>query len=297
MKKHAIILMLFASFLTYADNSNSAIVEEQLKKTQAKVQMLDDDNKSLKNKVSVIESKLNQIKTDVNQLTDKTDSTNFTLNQATSKLGLQITNTESAANTKIQTVDKNLSKNTLLGIIGILLALLLTGILYWLLSKRQLSNKSDIEKQLTDAKKTIDEEQIQLSTKLAELYNGQMELLKSERKVNTSSVKVDHSLPLKVADEIVKMQMNLAQMDSKIRGHRQLSIAVTNVFDNFKANGYEIVDYLNKPFNEGMNMQATMEPDPLLKEGEQVIRRIIKPEVHFNNKVIQNAQVIVAFGE
>lgn len=165
------------------------------------------------------------------------------------------------------------------------------------MSKRQKTDKSDVESQLSQTKKTIEEEQILINTKLAELYNGQMDFLKMERMAKPNNEEVDHSLPLKVADEIVKMQMNLVHMDNKIRGHKQLSIAVANVFDNFKANGYEIIDHLNKPFKEGMNMQATMEPDPVLKEGEQIIRRIIKPEIHFNNKIIQHAQVIVAYGE
>ena len=129
------------------------------------------------------------------------------------------------------------------------------------------------------------------------MHHKQMELLKVERKANHNNGEIDHSLPLKVADEIVKMQMNLVHMDNKIRGHKQLSIAVTNVFDNFKANGYEIIDHLNKPYNEGMNMDASKEPDPSLKEGEQIIRRIIKPEIHFNNKMTQKAQVIVSYGE
>jgi hypothetical protein len=178
----------------------------------------------------------------------------------------------------------------------VLTAILLSGLIYWLLSKRQKSDKTKVEEQLSNAKKAIEEEQIQINTKLAELYNGQMELLRTERKTNISAP-IDHSLALKVADEIVKMQMNLAHMDNKVRGHKQLTIAVNNVFDNFRANGYEITDLLNKPYIEGMNLQATMEPDPNLGEGEQVIRRIIKPEIYFNNKVIQHAQIIVAYGE
>ena len=114
-------------------------------------------------------------------------------------------------------------------------AILLSGLLYWLLSKRQRTDKTDVEGQLSQTKKTIEEEQIQINIKLAELYNGQMELLKNERKSNINNGEIDHSLPLKVADEIVKMQMNLAHMDTKIKGHRHLSIAVGNVFDNFKA--------------------------------------------------------------
>jgi uncharacterized transporter YbjL len=211
-------------------------------------------------------------------------------------LGIQITTTEQTANKRIDEVGQSLSKNSLYGIIGVLSAILLSGLLYWLLNKKQKSDKTEVETQLSNAKKSIEEEQVQINTKLAELYNGQMELLKQERKANPTN-EIDHSLALKVADEIVKMQMNLVHMDGKVRGHKQLTIAVTNVFDNFKANGYEIVDLLNKPYNDGMNMDASKEPDPTLNEGEQIIRRIIKPEIHYNNKMIQKAQVIVAYGE
>lgn len=293
MKKSTIILLLFTAICVSAQN----VTNEEFIQTNKKIQELQNENKKLKTFINDMDLKLKHFNMKVIQLTEKTDSTKKALDQATSKLVSQITDTESIANTKIQAVDKSLSINTLLGVIGIFLALLVSGIIYRLLSKRQLSNKSDIEKQLIEAKKSIDEEQIQLSTKLAELYSGQMELLKFERKVNSSSDKIDHSLSLKVADEIVKMQMNLAQMDSKIRGHRQLSIAVTNVFDNFKANGYEIIDYLNKPYKDEMNIDASKEPDASLGEGEMKIIRIIKPEVLFNNKKIQTAQVIVAVGE
>ncbi|QQS28496.1 MAG: hypothetical protein IPM47_16830 [Sphingobacteriales bacterium] len=212
------------------------------------------------------------------------------------ELETKINETNKTNEDRINEVSESLSKNSLIGIIGVLLAILLSGLLYWLLSRRQKTDKIDMVARFNNAKKFIEEELVQINTKLAELYNVQMELLKQETKVNSTDA-IDHSLALKVADEIVKMQMNLAHMDNKVRGHRQLSIAVANVLDNFKAKGYEIVDLLNKPYKEGMNMQATMEPDPSLKEGEQIIRRIIKPEIYFNNKIIQHAQVIVAYGE
>ena len=46
-----------------------------------------------------------------------------------------------------------------------------------------------------------------------------------------------------------------------------------------------------------MNIDASKEPDTNLSEGEMKITRIIKPEVLFNNKKIQTAQVIVSVGE
>jgi len=298
MKRTIISIFLLASVNAFAQTDTlKQYINKALLPLKISVQSLQSENSRLKSEINKLSTQLSNANMSIDSLRKQTEANSNAINKTSQELGLKITTTETNANQKISAVDKSLSKNSLYGIIGVLSAILLSGLLYWLLSKRQRTDKTDVEEQLSQTKKTIEEEQIQINIKLAELYNGQMELLKIERKTNPNNTEIDHSLPLKVADEIVKMQMNLAYMDSKIKGHRQLSIAVTNVFDNFIANGYEIVDLLNKPFNEGMNMQATMEPDPLLKVGEQIIRRIIKPEIHFNNKIIQHAQVIVAYGE
>jgi uncharacterized phage infection (PIP) family protein YhgE len=255
---------------------------------------LNSENSKLKSEIGTLNSKLSDANKSIDSLKIKTQNNSNAITQTANQLGIQIKETGDKNEGKITQVSESLSKSSLYGIIGVLSAVLLSGVLYWLLSKRQKTNKTYVESQLSKTKQNIEEEQIQINTKLVELYNGQMELLKIERIANPIYLEIDHSLPLKIADEVVKMQMNLFHMDSKVRGHRNLSIAVSNVFDNFRANGYDIVDHLNKPYNGGMNMDASIEPDPSLQEGEEIIRRIIKPEVHFNNKIIQIAQVIVA---
>lgn len=44
-------------------------------------------------------------------------------------------------------------------------------------------------------------------------------------------------------------------------------------------------------------MVATLEFDESIEQGKQIIKRIIKPQVNYNNKMIQAAKVIVAFNE
>jgi hypothetical protein len=290
-------ILLFSSLGAFAQELTKEDLDKEIKPLTQKVNSLQSENSKLKSEIGTLNTKLSDANKSIDSLRIKTQDNSKAITQTANQLGIQIKETGDKNEGKITEVSESLSKNSLYGIIGVLSAILLSGLLYWLLSRRQKTDKTDVEGQLSQTKKNIEEEQIQINTKLAELYNGQMELLKVERKTNPSNGEVDHSLPLKVADEIVKMQMNLVHMDNKVRGHKQLSIAVTNVFDNFKANGYEIIDHLNKSYNDGMNMDASKEPDPSLKDGEQVIRRIIKPEIHFNNRMIQKAQVIVAYGE
>ncbi len=292
----ATAILLFFSIGTFAQVTKEDL-DMEIKPLTEKVKTVQAENSRLKSEIGTLNAELSTVNKSLDSLKIKILDSTTAITQTANELGIKIKETDDKNEGKITEVSESLSKKSLYGIIGVLIAILLSGLLYLLLSKKQKADKTDVEGQLSQTRKTIAEEQIQINIKLAELYNGQMELIKVERKSNPRNGEIDHTLPLKVADEIVKMQMNLAHMDSKIKGHRHLSIAVTNVFDNFKANGYEIIDHLNKPYNDGMNMQATKEPDPTLKEGEQIIRRVIKPEIYFNNKIIQHAQVIVGYGE
>lgn len=296
MKRQIIFAILLLSSTVAFTQVTQEEFETRIKPLAEKVGALQKENANRKSEIGTLSEKLKSANDTIETLKQKIQNNSEAISQAEKQLGNQIRETGDKNEGKITEVSESLSKNSLYGIIGVLSAILLSGLLYLLLSKKQKTDKTEVETQLSITKKSIEEEQVQINTKLAELYNGQMELLKQERKANPTN-EIDHSLALKVADEIVKMQMNLVHMDSKVRGHKQLTIAVTNVFDNFKANGYEIVDLLNKPYNDGMNMDASKEPDPTLNEGEQIIRRIIKPEIHYNNKMIQKAQVIVAYGE
>ena len=64
--------------------------------------------------------------------------------------------------------------------------------------------------------------------------------------------------------------------------------------DNLLANGYELVDMLGKPYNDGMKVTANFIEDEDLEEGTQIITGIIKPQINFNGKMIQSAQITVS---
>ncbi len=136
----------------------------------------------------------------------------------------------------------------------------------------------------------MQEESIKLDDKLLELFDKQMS---NSQKV-VSNDKPDHSLVLKVADEIVRIELNMSRMDSSIRGYKQLAKAVEHIKDNFSANGYEIVNMLGKPYNEGMKVIANFVVDEDLEEGKQIITGITKPQINYNGQMIQAAQITVS---
>ena len=104
-------------------------------------------------------------------------------------------------------------------------------------------------------------------------------------------------MALKVADEIIRIQKNLQQMDANTKGLKQLSASVKRIQDNFASNGYELVEMLGKEYNEGMKAAPSFITSEDLDTGKQIITRIIKPQVNFKGQMIQSAQIEVSVGE
>ena len=144
--------------------------------------------------------------------------------------------------------------------------------LFYFLRKKVSHTKNKLE----DTSSKLESEQLKLDQKLIELYESQLVKQKQE---NTSILKndedIDHSLALKVGDEIIRMRKNLSSMPEDTKGLKQLSKALQRIQDTFKLNGYEMIEMLNKPYNEGMKVVANFVPDENLKEGQQIITRII----------------------
>lgn len=215
------------------------------------------------------------------------------------ELGTKIQETEQKANSQIAELDSNVEKNRLYWIIATLATLLLGGLIYWLLGKRISSSKTDVETQIINTKKSLEEESVKLDNKLVAVLESQLKIKQEEKQSapQNTSVDVDHSLALKVADEIVRIQKNLLQMDANTKGLKQLSASVKRIQDNFASNGYELVEMLGKDYNEGMKVIANFVPSEDLETGKQIITRIIKPQVNYKGQMIQSAQIEVSVGE
>ena len=140
------------------------------------------------------------------------------------------------------------------------------------------------------AQAKMQEESVKLDNKLLELAEKQISVAPKA----SPNEEVDHSLAMKVADEIVRIELNMSRMDPSIKGYKQLGKAVQRIKDNFKANGYEIIDMLGQPYNEGMKVIASLVTDESLKPGQQIITGITKPQINYNGKMIQTAQITVS---
>lgn len=235
----------------------------------------------------------------IDSLTLRTDENVKNIHSIAENLGAKIQQTENASKDSISKLDKDVSTNLLYWIIATLVTLILGGVIYWLLGKRIANSKTDVETQIKNTKTALEEESIKLDSRLVEVLESQLKLKLEEKQIIpiNSNNEIDHSLTLKVADEIIRIQKNLQQMDSGTKGLKQLSASVKRIQDNFASNGYELVEMLGKEYNEGMKVIANFIPSEDLEAGKQIITRIIKPQVNYKNEMIQSAQIEVSVGE
>lgn len=135
-------------------------------------------------------------------------------------------------------------------------------------------------------------------TETAQLDDRLIELLGREITSSTATEdEIDHSLALKIANEIVKLETNLSRMDKTIKGYKQLFACIQRIKDNFKANGYEIVDMLGKTYHPGIKAAVSFVTNENLQADQKIISRVIKPQVNYKQRMIQAAQIEVSQAE
>ena len=298
MKKITVAILLFSSIGAFAQVTKEDL-DKEIKPVAEKIKKLQSENSKLKSEVGNLSSKLSSANKRIDSLSNQTLANSNAINQTSQELGLRIATTETTTNQKITAVDESLSKNSLYGIIGVLSAILLSGLLYWLLSKRQKTDKTDFIEQLNKTKSSIEEGLVKEFGKQTELMDAQLHLIEQQKMTLQAipNTQPDHSLALKVASEINLIERNINLMDAKTKGLKQLQASVGKLKDNLSANGYEMPELLGKQFHEGMKVIVTSTiTDENLEMDSEVITKVLIPQVNFNDKMIQTAQIETSKG-
>jgi hypothetical protein len=307
MKKILLISLFLGATNLFAQQQQDSTLVQSVKSLQTKVNEQQNDIQKLYSELNKEYRTYRIVKEDLNQkIIDKQeeviDSLNSLIEKSNQKLALinqqldsKIQATGQKADTQIAQLDSSVEKNRLYWIIATLATLLLGGLVYWLLGKRIKSSKTDVETQIRNTKASLEEESVKLDNKLVEALETQLKLQQETSKVQpiTANEKADHSLALKVADEIIRIQKNLSRMDDNTKGLKQLNSSVQRIQDNFAANGYELVEMLGKDYSEGMKATVNFVQDEDYEAGKRIITRIIKPQVNYKGTMIQTAQIEV----
>lgn len=303
MKKIAsiIILVLVVTQLAFAvkqDKQQSVIaLEETCKELKQNLSKIQSELNNADKQIELQGSQIRQLSTENNEIRTSIDSLK---NQNAELQNAQANDRNTFEGNLRKTVNATntaISQRTVYGAITCLfLIILIIGIVYLIMKKIKDSSSSldevkKAQEALQTAQQKILEESVKLDSKLLEL---------AERQINSASTIVpkghepDHSLVVKLADEIARIETNLSKMDKSVKGYKQLVQAKDRMINNVRANGYEIVSLMGQDYNDGMQFEARFVPDETLEEGKRIITGMIKMQVNYNGKMIQPAQIVVS---
>jgi len=309
MNRIILIVALLGTSNLFAQTQSDSLLIKQIPAIQQTVEKQKQEIEGLTSKVNSQQTTINQQRNSLNEITTKAtrlestvdslgsliETNRSNINVIADDLGTKIQETGEQAETRISELGGDVEKNRLYWIIATLATLLLGALVYWLLGKRITSSKTDVETQIRNTKKSLEEESLKLDGELVKVFQKQLEVLESSPK--GASQDDDHSLVLKIADRLTAMETNHYRMDPNTRGLKQLKNAVKSIKENYLAKGYEIVEMLELEYKEGMNVTANFIPSDKIEKGKRIITRVIKPQVNFKGKMIQAAQIEVSVGE
>jgi hypothetical protein len=299
MKNTILKLLLFATIAAFSQNNSKQDIDNNINYINEKIKILQSENGKLKKEIGTQTSKLSNAITKIDSLQIHIEATDIEINETKANLNSRIENTETNSNQKFSDIKESLSRKSLFGIIGVLLAIVVSGLLYWLLSKRQKTDKSDVIEQLSNTKSAIEGSLIKEFGKQTDLMENQLLLIEQQRtRVSEKpNIEPDHSLALKLASEINLIERNVNLMDVKTKGLKQLNNSIGKLKDNLAANGYEMPVMLGKPFHQGMKVIVTSSiPDENLEKDAEIITKVLIPQVNYNDIMIQTAQIEVSVG-
>ena len=285
-------------------NSKVANLESKIATIQtANIKILQ-ENESVKNSQALQNKNFNQLKNDfeiykqnaesqIDSLQSVINSNSANIQTTANELGVKIDNTHNFANKGINDLNKTVSHNTLYWIIAILVVALLVLLVFVFLRKQIFKQKTDLDDNIQETRKALEEEGVKLDNKLIEVLETQLKIINNTNA--GTGQEADHTLALKVADEIVRIEKNISKMDNETKGIKPLVKGIERIKDNFKANGYDMVQLLDKEYDDGMNIDViNFIDDNTIPSGKKIITRIIKPQVNYKDVLIQRAQVDVS---
>lgn len=298
------IFLLGLSFSTLKAEDNSKTIEylkTEVSNLNTQQELLHKEFKTLSSKNSETEGQISEIQTTNKKLVTNIDSlqkdyNTLVANQKADKS--EIVNSIDKTNELIQTTENVLSSRTLWGACGLVILLsVIIATIFAFLKKIKLGTSSidevrKAQEALEVAQKKMQEESIKLDNQMLAIVQKQLDAYIPS--ANKTTGEPDHSLVVKLADEIARIETNLSKMDKSVKGYKQLVQAKDRMINNVRANGYEIISLLGQEYNDGMQFPARFVPDESLPEGKRIITGMIKMQVNYNGKMIQPAEIVVS---
>jgi len=198
---------------------------------------------------------------------------------------------------QLLSINQQVWDRTLLWIIITIIVMLFTISINLILRRKLATNTSSIEDRIKKTRTDLEIEGTKLDSKFMEILETQLKIVREDaHKAKPQEAEPDHSLALRVGEEIHRMRKRIANMPEETKGLGALKNSLIRLEDEFNASGYQIVDLLGKSWNEGLTVNARLVPSDELNLEEHIITKIIKPQINFKGTIIKEAEVEVSMG-
>ena len=299
----AFILMGFAVSTVSAENKSKDIesLKTEVSSLMNRQKHLESEVGTLSSKTSDAEKKISDLSSQNKELQSVVDSLQGVSNALAAALRTnkkELSESIGKTNELALSTESVLSSRTLWGSCGLAILLLaIIATIFAFLKKIKLGTTSIVDvrraqEALQAAQTKMQEESVKLDNQLLAIVQKQLDA--SVPSANKTTGEPDHSLVVKLADEIARIETNLSKMDKSDRGYKQLNQAKDRMINNVRAYGYEIISLLGQEYNDGMQFPARFVPDESLPEGKRIITGMIKMQVNYNGKMIQPAEIVVS---
>ena len=297
------ILLGFVVSTVSAENNSKEIegLKTEVNSLMNRQKHLESEVGTLSSKTSDAEKEISDLSSQDKELQSVVDSLQSVSNALAAALRTnkkELSESIGKTNELALSTESVLSSRTLWGSCGLAILLLaIIATIFAFLKKIKLGTTSidDVRKAqeiLQAAQTKMQEESVKLDNQLLAIVQKQLDA--SVPSANKTTGEPDHSLVVKLADEIARIETNLSKMDKSVRGYKQLVQAKDRMINNVRANGYEIISLLGQEYNDGMQCQTRFVPDESLPEGKRIITGMIKMQVNYNGKMIQPAEIVVS---
>lgn len=190
-----------------------------------------------------------------------------------------------------------------------LLALATFGLAGWGWSRQRKNGQvfAQLDDRLTDVAKAArasEERAAKTDTSIASTLFEVLAQLRAQAEALTNtptaknqvSAEPDHNLPIKLADEIHRMNKRLATLPEDTKGLTPLKKSLERLVSELEAYGYEIMDHTGKAYTENMSVKARFVPSEDLAPDERVIHKVIVPQLNHQGVMVRMADVEVSIG-
>lgn len=296
MKKISLILSFaIVCNMAFASNESDSLYQclSQLQATDAKVQVLQRECETLKAQIVILNDNLASNNDEIDSLKNTLIETNKNVAALADSLNINISYTQAKIQSNSDALNQTIAKKSQTGLWIFIVLSLIVAIIAFVFGKLLAKRGNEVASLSAKADKLNEEIVAHMSKEMTDMQNiaKQISSLASTPIANSDS---EQKLITTLADRITFMEMTLYKMDSSVRGHKQLSKSIKQMKDNLLANGYELVDMLGKDYHDGMKVTANFVEDENLPEGKQIITGIIKPQINYQGKMIQSAQITVS---